>query len=491
MMLDQLVETFPYARITIVAVVVLYAAGTFSFIVLENRSPKSTFAWFFLFLAAPVAGVGLYVLFGRSWRSFQREDSSLLALSDRAQREAIETFVVRQEHELEAMKAGAKPAARKLLTQLWIGGRAPLTVANRLDVLHDARTFYPRLLDDIERARHSVHLCFYEWASDSFTESVMQLLHRKVEQGVQVRILYDPVGSYSMLTRRYVQRMNAGGARMRPYSPLVHLHTISYRNHRKIAVIDGLVAYTGGLNMTEKHLTGPEGFTGWRDTQARVEGEAVRVLQGTFALQWAATANEDLIEPEYFPPLEGQFDRLPIQVVNSGPDREWKAVRQLYFTLITSAERQVSIQSPFFILDESLADALQAAALSGIDVRVMLAPRGAEGQLTYRAGRTYAWEMARAGVRIYEYQGAYFHPKTVMVDSSVAVVGSVNLDIRSFSINYESALVIYDESTTRALESTFERDLEHCTAFSADAYAQRPIWTRFGDSLMRLASPLL
>jgi cardiolipin synthase len=473
------------------AAVAVYVAACFVFITLENRSPRSTFSWFFLFLLAPGAGLGIYVLFGRSWRAFPRESDTLLHLVSGEQRRALEEFAVRQEGDLEALRAQVRPAARKLLTQLWTGSRAPLTLANRLEVLQDARAFYPRLMEDIDAARHSVHLCFYEWASDPYTDTVKARLLERVRDGVQVRILYDPMGSLSMLSRRYVREMNAGGAVMRPYSPLARIQTISYRNHRKIAVIDGRAAYIGGLNMTEKHLTGPQGFTGWRDTQARVEGEAARLLQGSFATQWFATTGEDLIEPEYFPPLGGGLGRLPIQVVTSGPDREWHVMRQLYFTLVTSAERSVYIQSPFFILDESLAEALRSAAFSGVDVRVMIAPRGAEGQLAYRAGRTYANEMSHAGVRVFEYQGAYFHPKTVCIDSSICVVGSVNLDIRSFSINYESALVVYDERVTRDLEAVFEADQAQCTVFSADRYQAQPVLTRFGDSLTRLASPLL
>jgi cardiolipin synthase len=473
------------------AAVAAYATACFVFITLENRSPRSTFSWFFLFLLVPGIGLVIYVLFGRSWRAFAREHDALLQLVDGDQRRQLEEFAVRQEADLDVLRAQVQPAARKLLTQLWTGGRAPLTLSNRMEVLQDARAFYPRLMEDIDAARHSVHLCFYEWAADPYTESVKARLLERVREGVRVRILYDPVGSLSMLSRRYVREMNAGGAVMRPYSPLVRLQTISYRNHRKIAVIDGNAAYIGGLNMTQKHLTGPQGFTGWRDTQARVEGEAARLLQGSFAMQWFATTGEDLIEPEYFPPLAGRLGRLPIQVVTSGPDREWHVMRQLYFTLITSAERTVYIQSPFFILDESLAEALRSAAFSGVDVRVMIAPRGAEGQLAYRAGRTYANEMSHAGVRVYEYQGAYFHPKTVCIDSAICVVGSVNLDIRSFSINYESALVVYDEGVTRQLEAVFEADQAQCTVFSADRYAAQSVFTRFGDSLTRLASPLL
>jgi len=212
----------------------------------REPEPRSTFSWFFLFLLVPGIGLVIYVLFGRSWRAFAREHDALLQLVDGDQRRQLEEFAVRQEADLDVLRAQVQPAARKLLTQLWTGGRAPLTLINRMEVLQDARAFYPRLMEDIDAARHSVHLCFYEWAADPYTESVKARLLERVREGVRVRILYDPVGSLSMLSRRYVREMNAGGAVMRPYSPLVRLQTISYRNHRKIAVIDGNAAYIGG-----------------------------------------------------------------------------------------------------------------------------------------------------------------------------------------------------------------------------------------------------
>ena len=284
--------------------------------------------------------------------------------------------------------------------------------------------------------------------------------------------------------------MLAGGVEMYPFFPLYKPHTIGYRNHRKIAVIDGTIGYTGGLNITEVYLNGPKGFTGWRDTHVRLSGEAVRVLQATFLTSWYNGVGEALARERYLPPVEDPRPYLPIQVVNSGPDSEWHAIRQLYFFLILVAKRHVYIQSPFFILDESIAEALKAAALSGVEVKVMLAPRGAGEGLAYRAGRTYAAAMTRAGVQVYYYQGAYFHPKTIMADSSVCSIGSANMDVRSFSINYETNIVVYDETITTKLEQDFLNDLKQCALFSLAGY-QKNFFGRLGDSTARLFSPLL
>jgi cardiolipin synthase len=342
-------------------------------------------------------------------------------------------------------------------------------------------------------AQHSIHLEYYEWGSDAFMQEIKQILLDKARAGVEVRLLYDPVGSFFMLNRRYVQEMRAGGVKMIPYSPIYYIHTISYRNHRKIGVIDGRIGYTGGLNMAETYLKGPRKgpFTGWRDTHVRFTGQAVWGLQASFIVQWYNTTKEELFNPDYFPPLAQTPGYLPLQIVNSGPDSQWKAVRQLYFAMITAAQRHIYIQSPFFILDDSLAEALSGAARADVDVKVMLAPDGPDGGFAYRAGYTYAENMARAGVRIYYYQGDYFHAKTISIDSALCSIGSANMDIRSFTINYELNLVIYDQETTRQLERDFLNDLQHCQEFDPKAYRQGRLGSRVRDSIFRLASPIL
>jgi cardiolipin synthase len=278
---------------------------------------------------------------------------------------------------------------------------------------------------------------------------------------------------------------------MFPFSPLHQLHTLSYLNHRKVAVIDGHIGYSGGLNMTEKHLSGPSGFSGWRDTHARVCGEAVRILQVVFATMWQNTTGESLFGEAFFPQDTVPESSVAVQVVNAGPDSRWEAIRHSYLAMIALARQHIYLQSPFLILDTSVAEAIKTAALAGLDVRVMIAPSGAEWSPAYRAGLTYAADMARAGVRVLMYQGAYFHSKTVCVDSTLCSIGSANMDIRSFSINYETNLVIYDECITRELEADFAADLAHCVEFSATEYEERTRTARFVDSTLRLCAPLL
>jgi cardiolipin synthase len=474
---------------------IVYTVVTGAFIILENKSPSKTLAWLLSFLALPILGVIIYLLFGREYRPFSRERKLLQQKlgNHLTQNESVYRFLVDQPKEIQRLIDKYPLVYDRVLELMRRNLNTPLYPHNSLELLVNAEEKYPRLLADLKSAKHSIHMEYFEWASDEVMQEFKTILIAKAQEGVHVRILYDPLGSFSMLSWRYVREMNEGGVRMLPWSSLLAVHTISYRSHRKIAVIDGKIGYTGGLNMSEEHLKGPHGgaFSGWRDTHVRVTGEVVLGLQAGFAVQWYNTTKEELIDPAYYPPPDGPLDYLPLHIVHSGPDAEWKAIRSVYFALITAAQKRIYIQSPFFILDEGLAEAIASAARSGIDVKIMLAPRGPGMQAPYQAAMTYAAGMTKAGVEIYFYEGKYFHPKTISIDSIICSIGSTNMDIRSFAINYELNLIVYDVATTQKLEAIFQEDLKQCRRFDLEAYESSNLVLRARDSLMRLLSPLM
>ncbi|MEZ4674780.1 MAG: cardiolipin synthase [Caldilineaceae bacterium] len=473
----------------------IYSVVTGAFIILENKSPAKTLAWILAFLVLPVLGVLIYLLFGREYRPFSRERKLLQQKLGHqlAQTRNVHRFLNEQPQEIQRLIDKYPLVYDRVLELMRRNLTTPLYPHNTLEILINAEEKYPCLLADLKAATHSIHMEYFEWASDEVMQEFKQILIAKAQEGVKVRILYDPLGSYSMLSWRYVREMNAGGVHMLPWSSLLALHTISYRSHRKVVVIDGKIGYTGGLNMSEEHLRGPHGgsFEGWRDTHVRVTGEVVLGLQASFAVQWYNTTKEELIDPAYYPPVEKPHNYLPLHIVHSGPDADWKAIRSVYFALITAAQKRIHIQSPFFILDEGISEAITGAAQSGVDVKIMLAPRGPGMQAPYQAAMTYAADMAKAGVEIYFYEGCYFHPKTISVDSIICSIGSTNMDIRSFAINYELNLIIYDVATTQKLDAIFAEDLTYCRRFDLAAYEEKNVLFRARDSLMRLLSPLM
>lgn len=494
-MIDLITEIGTLIPRVLWVVVLFYAVITGGFLILENKSPSKTLAWLLAFLSLPFLGVALYLFFGREYRPFSREGKLLQqTLGNHLSNSAdVAEFLARQPQEYERLKAANPLVYDRALELMRRNLEAPVYPHNTVEILQNATEKYPRLLADLKAAQQSIHMEYFEWASDEVMQEFKEILLAKARKGVEVRILYDPLGCFWMLSRRYVQEMNQGGVKMMPWSRLYAIHTISYRSHRKIVVIDGKIGYTGGLNMSEEHLKGPHGgkFSGWRDTHVRVTGDVVLGLQSSFAVQWYNTTKEQLIDPVYYPPVTEQHNYLPVQIAQSGPDAEWKAIRNVYFGLITAAQRQIYIQSPFFILDAGLAEAIAGAAQSGVEVKIMIAPRGPGINAPYQAGLTYAANMAEAGAKIYLYHGDYFHAKTISVDAMICSIGSTNMDIRSFAINYELNLILYDRKTTQALDKLFCHDLQHCTEFDLKAYKRGNLVWRTRDSVMRLFSPLL
>jgi cardiolipin synthase len=480
-----------------------YALLTGIFILLENRRPQATLAWMLLFLTLPGIGLVIYALFGRDRKAFSRQ--SRLARQNLRGTAAplIEQLLARQDNEIRRLETQSL-LRRRLMSLVRRNSHSALTTRNRVAICQDAATFYPSLMEDLRKAQRTIYLQFYTWADDAFTRELKAILVERAGHGVEVRLLYDPFGSLLRLTRRYRRELREGGVHVVPVSALYWLHTISYRNHRKIAVIDGRAGYTGGMNIGQEHIDGGPTFDHWRDTQVRLEGEAAAVLQTVFLVDWYNATGEDLFAVERFPSLghavpsattedPGAGDGyIPVQILTSGPDSEWHAIRQLYFAMIMSAQHRVRLQSPFFILDATIAEALRAAALAGIEVDVVVSERG-EGlnQTPYWAANTYLAEVAVAGARVHMYRKGYLHAKTLSIDGEVCSIGSANLDIRSFSINYELNAVIYDARLARELEAAFDRDLDDCYPFDAAGYRRSSAFKRLRDSTARLLSPLL
>ncbi|HJU60404.1 MAG TPA: cardiolipin synthase [Candidatus Binatia bacterium] len=469
-----------------------YALVVSVFLVLENRRPQSTLAWMLVFFFAPGLGLLVYLLFGRDTKAFSKRSKLLMQDLEANALPLLSPILSRQDAELARLES-KRFSCKKVAMLVRRNSLSALTTRNRVEIQQDAAKFYPSLIEDMKAAQQSIHLQYFIWGADSFTDGLKQILIEKAKAGVEVRLLYDPIGSQAHVGRRYVRDMIAAGIKMAPTSPFYHLHTISYRNHRKITVIDGAIGYTGGMNIGQEQLDGGEGFESWRDTQVRLVGESAAILQAVFMVDWYNAVGENLFFARYFPidakePIE---DHVPVQILTSGPDSQWAGIRQLYAFMIVSAQRHVYLQSPFFIPDATIAEALRAAALSGVDVKVMVSARPSGNRLPDWAGNTYIEEIVAAGVRVFLYEKGYLHAKTISIDSEICSIGSANIDIRSFSINYELNAVFYSERIAKELEGDFERDLEYCSEFDPEAYRKRGTALRFRDSVARILSPLL
>ena len=475
----------------IVVLLALYILSIVIFVIMENRSPQSTFAWLLLFITVPVVGLLIYIFFGRGWHAFGQEKKIARQELDPDLMQDLGPFLGRQDEYFDRI-AKERPASfrKKLLRLIYQNSGSVLSGYNEVEILQDASQKYPRLLEDLKAAQHFIHLNYYIWTEDSFTLQVKEALIDRAESGVEVRCLYDASGG--AMSKQYLQDLTDAGVEIHAYleyRKFGRLHTANYRSHRKIAIIDGKIGYVGGLNLDKEQIE-PPAFDTWRDTHLRLVGEATWALEASFVISWFNTTGQKVTGQQYYPPVETK-NFLPVQITQGGPDSQWKAIRQLYFLMIMSAEDKLYMQSPFFIPDENILEAIKAAALAGVDVNLMFTPRGSTYQIPYRAAHTYFKDVVEAGAKVYLYEAGYFHPKTLNIDNAVITVGTANMDIRSFSLNYEINAVLYDEAKAKELEAQFLEDLKHCKQWTLEEYKGLSPFYRFVDSVYRLASPIL
>lgn len=475
----------------LIAALYLYIFVVIIYLILENRETSTTLSWLLVFIFLPVVGVVFYFLFGRGLRrkikrSFIRQDL-VKRLS-----ETHDLLIQKQKQTIEVLHTKyVSSENRKLIRLLYKNSDSILTRMNSVQVFFNGKEKFDVLIGDLKKAQKSIHMECFIWKSDSLTVRVIDVLKERVASGVQVRILYDSVGNY--LSGRYLKQLRRSGIQIYPYynylSPL-KIHTLNYRNHRKIIVIDGVIGYLGGMNMGEEYITGGKRFPAWRDTHIRIQGESVVVLQGIFSVSWTNTTRETLDIKTMIPDQLPDIVNTHIQVTASGPDSQWESIKQLYFLLISSAEQSIYIQTPYFIPDASIVMALKTAALSGIDVRVMLTG-WVDKRLPYWAAYTYMKDLLEAGVRFYYYTGGFMHAKTIVVDSKTCSIGTANMDIRSFTLNYEINALIYDKAVAKKLEIQFMVDLDFSREFTRNNYRDLSRVKQFRNSLAKLFAPLL
>ncbi len=492
-LLDQLIAN-PVVSV-VIALLTVYALGAIVLVVPDNRSPQSTFAWILWFLLLPVGGLAAYILFGRSYAAFRNPRGFLRQDLGEPLLERLAPLLERQRADTAALKVQIDPAYHRILDLVRHSLPGLITTRNAVEIQQDGEEFYLSLMEDMRKATRYIHLQYFMWQTDALTRQVQQVLIERARAGVEVRLLYDAFGCIGILKRSYVAELAAAGVVVRQYYPVWHLHTLSYRNHRKIAVIDGRAGHMGGMNMGIEHCDGSPHFHDWRDTNVRVEGEGAHVLQGIFAVDWYNATGEALGDERYYPPLEAEEIDQPVQFLVSGPDSRWETIKQLYFYMILAAQEYVYLQTPYFVPDQAIEEALISAARAGVDVRVMVTFANRPVAMPDWAAKTYLARISRAGAKVYFYDGggrdAYLHSKTMSIDGKVCTIGSANMDMRSFNVNYELNAVLYSPRLVQELERDFMDDMAGSREWTWDEYRRTGFFTRLRDSLARLASPLL
>lgn len=457
-------------------------------ILLERRSPAKTVAWLFVLAFLPYVGFLFYILFGRNWRKRRWVDAKELIDYSR-----VENAINRYTDRLlsTATVNLALGSNERLMFMLIQSAYAPLTVNSKVTVLKDASEKYPLLFDMLENACRYIHLEYYIIRNDTTGRKLVDLLLKKAEEGVEVRVLYDAVGS-SSFGRSQKKRLEDGGVKVSSFLPVrfpILNSSLNYRNHRKIAVVDNQ-ALVGGINIGDEYLgQGTLGY--WRDTHLLLEGDSVNAVHLIFLLDWFFSSEEEISLGDYITPGQPLFpEQHYVQVAASGPDSEWESVHQMYFSIITTAENSLYITSPYFIPGDSILMAMKTAALSGVDVRLLI-PGIPDHKIVYWATNSYLEEIMEAGVRVYFYQKGFVHSKVLIADGSVASVGTANMDERSFKHNFEVNALIYTREVVEEIETQFFQDLLDSKEIKLEEYCQKSLPKRLRESLARLLSPLL
>ncbi|MVN91158.1 cardiolipin synthase [Mucilaginibacter aquatilis] len=462
-------------------------------IIYDTRSSSKTLAYLLLTIVLPIVGAIIYFSVGLNYRKRKLYDKKIVK-DAQLQLEIQDRITLAFEKRLQNASPELKQferLAQLSLTHSW----SPLTGGNKVKLLINGEEKFKDVLHALKQAKHHIHIEYYIFEDGNIGEQIKEVLIEKARQGVEVRFIYDDFGSRSIRSS-LVDELKQAGVEAYPFYRILFLalaNRLNYRNHRKIIVIDGHTAFTGGINVSDRYIN-PPGNTDklyWRDTHLRIDGPGSYFLQYLFIGDWNFCSDKYLEpNPGYFNLNAEAGNDVTVQVVGSGPDSEFSTILLSLLSAISQAKSKICITTPYFIPGDSLIDALTMAVLSGVEV-TLLVPHRSDSLFVDYAAKSYYDDLLDAGVKIYQYTKGFIHAKTMVVDGKLCIVGTANMDYRSFDLNFEVNTIIYDETTARQLEDVFKADLKNSVQIDAAVWEQRPWYKHLPERLARLLSPLL
>lgn len=457
--------------------------GALLAVLMDHRQPAKTVAWVLVLVFLPVVGIVIYFFFGQNTRKER-------FISQRS----LDQLTKRSMLEFAEQKNLKIPADQGALIKLFTNQNWSFPFKdNEVDIYTNGYDFFHMLLRDIGKAKNHVHIDSYIFNDDALGYMVADELVEKASQGVEVRVIYDDVGCWNV-KNEFFERMREAGIEVHAFMPVkfpAFTGKVNYRNHRKLCVIDGKIGYIGGMNIAARYIKGRSGLA-WRDTHLRIRGGAVYGIQRAFLVDWYFVDRTLITNRRYYP----EMDRLHrnnclVQIVTSSPISQWPDMMQGYVRILLEAKQYVYIETPYFLPTEPVLLAMRTAALTGIDVRVMI-PYKTDAKLVEGASRSYVHEIVSAGVKVYLYQKGFNHSKLLVSDDSLCTVGSANVDFRSFENNFEGNAFIYDSAMALRIKEVFMNDVANSVLLDdVENLNHRPFYQRLWESLVRLLSPLL
>ncbi len=461
----------------------------------KNRDIATIWAWLLVLILFPGIGLIIYLFLGRKISKEDifnlREQAEVglpkyLDIQEKIKKEQLEFFQTLDFKNPD----NNKYEMAKMFLQL---GQPAVSDDNSIEYFVDGRAKFKRLIEDINKAEHHIHLCYYIFRGDKLGTEIVEALEERAKNGVEVKVLYDAVGGRTLKKSLFKNLEFYGGESQAAFSSRIHLLNIrlNYRNHRKIAVIDGKIGYVGGFNVGDDYVGEYKNMGYWRDTHLRIEGNSVHQMQERFIIDWNASKKVELIaySSEYFPKSESKAKK-EIQIVSSGPDNELESIKKGFIKMISLAKEYIYIQTPYFIPDDALKEALEMALLSGVEVKMMI-PNKPDHPFIYQATLSYAEELIGMGGQVHIYDKGFLHAKTIVIDDEIVSVGTANFDIRSFKLNFEVNAFIYDSELAREQRKYYEEDALDSYLLTYQIIANYSLWDRFKQQFSRLLSPIL
>lgn len=464
------------------AIYVSVIVGVSVAVLTDNRQPAKTMAWLLVLIFLPVVGVVLYFFFGQNTRKTKL--ISRQSLDQLTKRSMFEYFEQKDLH----IPENYQPLAKLFNAQ----GLAFPFKDNQIGIFTDGYRLFHALLRDIKNAKQHIHIDTFIFSDDALGNMMADALIARAAEGVEVRVIYDDVGCWSVRSSFY-ERMRTGGVQVHPFMPVrfpAFTSKVNYRNHRKLCVIDGKVGYIGGMNIATRYVKGRSGQT-WRDTHLRIEGGGVYGIQHSFLVDWYFVDRTLITDHRYYPDFSLNIrNNCVIQIVTDSPASAWPCIMQGYMRILLEAKRYVFMETPYFLPTNPVLLAMRTAALSGIDVRLMV-PLKSDAKMVEWASRSYVFQAAEAGVKVYFYKAGFNHSKLLIADDTLCSCGSTNIDFRSFENNFEGNAFIYDGEMALRMKKVFLDDVKESIPLEEIQEKSRSTFLhRIWESLVRLFAPL-
>lgn len=455
-------------------------------ILLEKRSPYKTAAWIMVLILIPIFGVLFYLIFGQEYR--KRKMFSVRGLK---MLKTLRLNSSRQLREFEESPYNEETKAHENVIRLLLNNsNSLLTSGNKLEILKDGQATFASIFEAVKKAKHHIHLEYYIYDNDNIGKQLTELLLKKRKEGVEVRIIVDDVGSWN-LKKKFFRQLRENGIEIYPFMEVRFprlTSRVNYRNHRKIIVIDGKTGFVGGINIADRYIQGLKKLGPWRDTHLKIAGDAATSLQLIFTADWYFVSGQKLEQKQYLPPFS-EAPGTPVQICAGGPDYDWEAIAQAYFASIAGARKKVYIATPYLMPPPALLQALKTAALSQVDVRIII-PEKSDAKVSMWGSFSYVEELLESGVKIYFYQKGFIHSKYMVVDDCLATIGTSNFDFRSFETNFEANAFVYCRDFAAHLEEHFLEDQKNSRRIKLSQWRKRGWFFKLRESLAHIISPM-